>query len=167
MTMIEKTWPITEKLILNALDLTEQLYQQLTQETDTLKKSPYTELINNVTANKKQLVMQLEQFNMQCGQILATEKLPNNQQGIKEYFQRAEVAGLPTAESTSNWAQIQFICSECRTLNEQNGASIELLTYHTKRSLHILKGKTHSSNTYGPDGTAQSDPFIQILTLVG
>jgi len=37
MTMIEKTWPIIEKLILNALHLTEQLYQQLTQEADTLK----------------------------------------------------------------------------------------------------------------------------------
>ena len=34
--MIEKTWPITEKLILNALHLTEQLYQQLTREADTL-----------------------------------------------------------------------------------------------------------------------------------
>ena len=164
--MIEKTWPITEKLILNALHLTRQLYQQLTREADTLKKSPHTELINNIAVNKKQLVMQLEQFNMQYGQILATEKLPNNQEGIKEYFQRAEAAGLPTAESTSNWAQIQFICSECRTLNEQNGAGIELLAYHTKRSLHILKGKTHSSSTYGPDGTTQNDTFSRTLILV-
>ena len=164
--MIEKTWPITEKLILNALHLTEQLYQQLTREADTLKKPPHTELINNIAANKKQLVMQLEQFNMQCGQILATEKLPDNQEGIKDYFQRAEAAGLPTAESTNHWAKIQFICSECRTLNEQNGASIELLANHTKRSLHILKGKPHSSNTYGPDGSTQSDPFTHTLILV-
>lgn len=164
--MIEKTWPITEKLILNALHLTRQLYQQLTREADTLKKSPQTELINNIAANKKQLVLQLEQFNMQYGQILATEKLPNNQEGIKEYFQRAAAAKLPTAEATSNWAQIQFICSDCRTLNEQNGAGIELLAYHTKRSLHILKGKPHSSNTYGPDGAAQSDPFTHTLMLV-
>jgi len=103
---------------------------------------------------------------MQCGQILATEKLPDNQEGIKEYFQRAEAAGLSTVESTSHWAKIQSICSECRTLNEQNGASIELLAYHTKRSLHILKGKPHSSNTYGPDGTTQSDPFTHTLILV-
>ena len=164
--MIEKTWPITEKLVLNALHLTGQLYQQLTREADTLKKSPHTELINTIAANKKQLVMQLEQFNMQCGQVLATEDLPNNQEGIKNYFQRAEAAGLPTAESINNWAQIQFICSECRTLNEQNGAGIELLTYHTKRSLHILKGKTNASNTYGPDGAAQSDPLTRTLISV-
>ena len=164
--MIEQTWPIIEKLILNALHLTRRLHQQLTQEADTLKKPHHTELLNNIATNKKQLVLQLEQFNMQCSQILATEKLPNNQEGIKEYFQRAEVAGLSTVESTSNWAQIQSICSECRTLNEQNGASIELLTYHTKRSLHILKGKTHSSSTYGPDGTTQNDTFSRTLILV-
>ena len=166
MTMIEKTWPITEKLILNALHLTRQLYQQLTQEADTLKKPLHTELIDNIAANKKQLVMQLEQFNMQCGQILATVKLPNNQEGIKEYFQLAKSAGLPTAESINNWADIQSTCSECRTLNEQNGAGIELLAYHTKRSLHILKGKTHSSNTYGPDGATQGDPFTHTLISV-
>lgn len=164
--MIEKTWPITEKLILNALHLTRQLYQQLTREADILRKPPHTEALTNIAANKKQLVMQLEQFNMQCGQILVTEKLPNNQEGIKDYFQRAEAAGLPTAESINNWAQIQSICSECRILNEQNGASIELLACHAKRSLHILKGKAHTSNTYGPDGATQSDPFIHTLILV-
>ncbi len=164
--MIEKTWPIAEKLILNALHLTEQLYQQLIQEAGLLKKPPHTELINNIAATKKQLVMQLEQFNVQCGQILATEKLPNNQEGMREYFQQAEIAGLPTAESISHWAQIQFICSECRILNEQNGASIEILAYHAKRSLHILKGKTHSSDTYGPDGAPRNDPFTHTLILV-
>jgi flagella synthesis protein FlgN len=164
--MIEKTWPITEKLILNARHLTRQLYQQLTREADTLKKPPHTELINTIAANKKQLVMQLEQFNMQCGQILATEKLPNNQEGIKDYFQRAEAAELSTAEAINNWAQIQLLCFECRTVNEQNGAGIELLAYHAKRSLHILKGKPHSSNTYGPDGATQSGPFTHTLVLV-
>ena len=164
--MTEKTWPIIEKLILNALYLTGQLYQQLTREADTLKKPLHSELINNIAANKKQLVMQLELFNIQCGQILAIEKLPNNQEGIKEYFQRAETEGLPTAESINNWAQIQFICAKCRTLNEQNGASIELLAYHTKRSLHILKGKTHSSNTYGPDGATQSNTFSNTLIFI-
>jgi flagellar biosynthesis protein FlgN len=166
MTMIEKTWPIAEKLILNALHLSQQLYQQLTNEADALKKTPHAELINDIAANKKQLVMQLEQFNIQCGEILATEKLPNNQEGIKEYFQRVEALGLPATETTDNWSEIQFICSKCRTLNEQNGASVELLAYHTKRSLQILKGKSHSPNTYGPDGVSQSDPFNHTLILV-
>ena len=164
--MIEKTWPLTEKLIINALDLTEQLHQQLILEAETLQKPLHTELLNTIAANKKQLVMQLEQFNMQCSQILATEQLPNNQAGINDYFQRAEMAGFQATEAISHWGKIQSICSECRTLNEQNGASIELLAYHTKRSLHILKGKPHNSNTYGPDGATQNDPFTHSLILV-
>jgi flagella synthesis protein FlgN len=164
--MIEKTWPIAEKLILNTLNLTEQLHQQLAQEAETLKKSARNQLIDTITANKKQLVMQLEQLNTQYGQILATENLPNNQDGIKEYFQRAEAIGLSATETLMTWAQIQAICSECRTLNEQNGASIELLAHHTKRALQILKGKPQGTNTYGPDGAAKNDPFSRILTLV-
>lgn len=166
MTMIEKTWPIAEKLFRNCLNLTEQLHLELVQEADTLKKPLHTELINNITSNKKQLVMQLEQLNSQCSQILAVEKLPNNQEGIKEYFQRAEAAGLPITQSQSDWTQVQSLCLECRTLNEQNGASISLLTYHNRRSLHVLKAKTHSSNTYGSDGIIQNDPFTHTLILV-
>lgn len=166
MTMIEKTWSITEKLILNALHLTEQLYQQLIQEADTLKTPSAMDLINPIAANKKQLVIQLEQFNVQCGQLLTTENLPNSPEGIKDYFQRAEAIGLPVTEAINNWAKIQSLCSECRTLNEQNGASIELLAYHTKRSLHILKGKPQGSNTYGSDGITQSDTFTRTLILV-
>ncbi|NOS74733.1 MAG: flagellar protein FlgN [Methyloglobulus sp.] len=163
--MVEKIWPIAEKLILNTLNLTRQLYQELIQEAALLKNSPQAELLDAVTANKKQLVSELEQFTLQLGQILATEKLPNNQDGVKEYFQRAENSGLPTTETRSNWAQIQIVCSECKGLNEQNGASIELLAQHAKRSLDILKGKPRTPNTYGRDGITQSDPVSHTLTF--
>lgn len=163
--MVEKTWAITEKLILNTLHLTKQLRQHLAQEADILNHSPQTELIDNITINKRHLLLQLEQFNLQCGQILAAEKLPNNQDGIKEYFHLAEAAGLPTTETINNWAQIKLICSESRTLNEQNGACIELLTHHAKRSLNILKGNTRSPSTYGADGVAQSEPLTNNLTF--
>lgn len=166
MTMIEKTWPITEKLILNALYLTEQLYQQLIQEANTLKKPSAMDLIDAIAANKKQLVIQLEQFDLQCGQLLITEQLPNNSEGIKDYFQRAETAGLAIAEAINNWATIQSLCAECRMLNEQNGASIELLAYHTNRSLHILKGKPQSLNTYESNGSTHSDTFTSTHVLV-
>jgi len=161
--MIEQTYPITEKLVSNALYLVEQLYQQLTQEADALQQGQNAELINTIAANKKQLVEQLELFNTQCGQLLATEKLPNSQEGINEYFQRAAAASLLTDTLTNNWTRIQSLCSECRTLNEQNGASIALLSLHTNRSLHILKGKSQASNTYGPDGSSQSERYTRTL----
>lgn len=164
--MIQKTWPITEKLIINALQLTEQLYQLLIEEADTLQKPMQAELIESIATNKKQLVTQLEQFNQQCGQVLATEELPNNHEGINAYFQKATASGLSIIEITQQWATIQDLCIKCRDLNEQNGASIELLSYHTQHSLHILKGNPQRSNTYGANGARKNDPFTHTLILV-
>ncbi|MDO9049683.1 MAG: flagellar protein FlgN [Methylobacter sp.] len=164
--MIKKTYPITEQLILNALKLAQQLHQELSREADALKKTQQVELINNIAANKKQLVVQLEQFNTQITQVLATEQLPNDQESVREYFKRAETAGLLTAESIGNWAQLMIVCAECRNLNEQNGAGIDLLSRHTKRSLDILKGKPEFANTYGSDGSTQSDRYTHTLISV-
>ena len=164
--MIKKTYPIIEQLIINALKMTEQLHQELNREADALKKNPQAALISDLAANKKQLIEQLEQFNTQLTQILATEKLPNNQNSIREYFKRAETACLSTAESTSNWAQLMRVCFECRALNEQNGASIDLLSRYTKRSLDILKGKPDFPNTYGADGSTQSERYSHRLISV-
>ncbi|MDD5578838.1 MAG: flagellar protein FlgN [Methylobacter sp.] len=166
MTMIEKTYPITIGLILDALNLTQQLYEQLNLEADALKAAQQAEVITNISISKKHLVVQLEQFNTQLTQILATEKLANNQQDIEEYFQRAEAAGLLINEAADNWAQMKSIWVKCRTLNEQNGAGIELLNRHIKRSLLILKGKPQSANTYGPDGSSKSETFINPLISV-
>ncbi|WP_432743873.1 flagellar protein FlgN [Methylobacter sp. G7] len=164
--MIQKTYPITEQLILNALQLAQQLHQELNRELDALKKTQQAALINTIAASKKQLVVQLEQFNAQLAQVLATEKLPNDQKSISEYFKRAETAGLLTAESISNWAQLMLVCAECKSLNEQNGAGIDLLSRHTKRSLDILKGKPEFANTYGSDGSAKSDRYSHTLISV-
>lgn len=164
--MIEKTYPITEKLILSALQLAQQLYHELKKEAESLKKTQHAELIVNIATNKKQLVAQLEQFNAQLSQVLATEQLPNNQESINEYFNRAKKAGLLTAESFGNWEQLMGVCLECRNLNEQNGAGIELLSRHTKRSLDILKGKPAFTNTYGSDGIAKSDRYTRPLISV-
>jgi flagella synthesis protein FlgN len=166
MIMIEKTYPITEQLILNALHLAHQLHQELNREADALKKTQQAELINTIAANKKRLVAQLEQFNTQLTQVLATEKLPNDQESVREYFKRGQTAGLLTAESIANWTQLMHVCAECRTLNEQNGAGIDLLSRHTKRSLDILKGKPGFANTYGADGATQSDRLSHRLISV-
>jgi flagella synthesis protein FlgN len=164
--MIEKTFSITEQLILNALQLAQQLHQELTQETDALKETHQAELINQIAANKKQLVMQLEQFNTQLSQVLATEKLPNDQEGIREYFHRAEKAGLPASGASGNWARLMAVCAECKNLNEQNGAAIDLLSRHTKRSLDLLKGKPEFATTYGADGSTKSGRYSHTLISV-
>jgi flagellar biosynthesis protein FlgN len=161
--MAKTNWEIAQKLIEHTLSLTGQLYQLLTQEADVLKTSPEVELIDNITAQKKQLIAQLEELNAQFSLVLVSENLADNKAGISEYFQRAEAAGLPTHETVMLWQQIQLSCAECKALNEQNGASIDLLSLHAKRSLDILKGKTQGPNTYGRDGVSQSETISHSL----
>ncbi|MCX7101654.1 MAG: flagellar protein FlgN [Methylobacter sp.] len=164
--MIEKTFPITEQLVINALQLATELLGELNREAESLKNTQESEVINNIAATKKQLALQLEQFNGQLTQVLATENLLNDQESIKEYFKRGEAAGLKISETVGNWVQLMLVCGECRNLNEQNGAGIELLSRHTKRSLDILKGKSEFSNTYGADGSTQSDKSTHRLISV-
>ena len=163
--MIEKTFPLVEKLIVDALTNAGQLLEQLNQEADALKTIQQTESIDRIAANKKLLVSKLEQFNVDLGRILASENLPGNQQGIDEYFIRAAAANLCTEPSASHWQSIRTLCAASKVLNEQNGASIDLLNRHTKRSLQILKGKPQHTSTYGPDGITQSDSYARTLVM--
>ena len=155
--MIEHTFPIAEQLIANASQLAQRLYQQLTQEAESLVRTPQASFINFVASNKRELVTQLDMFNRQLEQILAAEQLPHSPEGVDAYFQLASIAGLSVDEVQSNWQKLINLCSDCKRLNEQNGASIDILARNTKRTLHILKGKSEIPTSYGPDGTIVSD----------
>jgi flagella synthesis protein FlgN len=154
--MINKTYPITEKLLNNGLDLSRTLLDLLTKEADNLKQNADSTSISNIANNKKETVSQLEQFSKQLTQVLATEKLLLSPSGIADYFKKAETANLNTSTSTLLWKKIISISKKCRLLNEKNGASINLLAQHTQRALHILKGKSQQTTTYGPDGSTYS-----------
>lgn len=155
---IEKTFPILENLIANALPKAQALLLLLEQEAEHLKSGQQSATIDLLAANKKQLSSELELFNSQLGQVLATESLENNPQGLQQYFDRSAHADLSIDAVHENWTRILFICAECRSLNERNGASIQMLLIHSKRALQILKGKDASelTNTYGPDGSTHS-----------
>ena len=164
--MLEQTYPILEKLVENALQLLSQLHNLLQEESVALVNLKSPETIGAIAQAKKQLVSQLELFNTHCGQLLATEQLSNNQQGLDEYFQRAETAGLLTQELTDHWATIIALSQQCRTLNEQNGTSIAILSRHNERLLQILKGKPDTAHTYGPDGSKRSELYTRTLISV-
>ena len=74
--MIEKTWSIAEKLILNILTKTQQLHEQLAKEADILKAGQPPELIDQSTTQKKQLANELEALHAQLNQLLAHRKTP-------------------------------------------------------------------------------------------
>lgn len=164
--MINKTYPIAEKLLENGFGLSKELLVLLTKESDNLKHRANADTLNKITASKEQTVLQLDQFSKQMSQILSTEKLKMTPQGMAEYFIKAKSVNLGTIEATRLWDEIISISRECRLLNEKNGASISLLAQNTQNSLHILKGKPYLPTTYGPDGATQSEQHSHSLVSV-
>jgi flagellar biosynthesis protein FlgN len=164
--MIEKTFPITEKLLANGLKLTQKLFELLNKEYEQLKQKTDPNALTLNAAGKKEVVAQLEQFSRQLGQVLATEKLVVGQDGVKNYLDKAKANGINVTTSWSHWIDLTDLSIKCRSLNEQNGASLDLLSRHTQRSLQILRGKSSLTTTYGPDGTTRSELFSHTLISV-
>jgi len=164
--MINKTYPITEKLLKNGLMLSLKLLDQLNKEADNLKHRTNPVALSNLSASKKETVSQLNQFSKQLSQILSTEKLEMSPAGLAEYFKKADAVNLDTRISSNHWKEMLSVSKQCRSLNEINGASINLLMQHTKRSLHILKGKSLQPTTYASDGSPQRELFSHSLVSV-
>lgn len=164
--MIEKTFPITESLLSNGLKTSQQLLDLLNSESESLAQKTDPALLSLIASNKKAVVDQLELFSKQLGQILATERLAVGHDGVQLYLSKAQAAGMQTGYSRTCWANITAVSKKCRTINEQNGASIELLSRHTERAIQILKGKSQLTSTYGPDGSTRSELFSRTLVSV-
>lgn len=155
--MIHKTFPIAEKLLDSGLHLSQSLHRHLQEEMEAFKQHRTSASLESMTLRKQQLVNELNQFAKQLGQVLETERLPNNQLGINAYLDKATNAGLDVSELVKTWKQITDLAVTSRALNDRNGASIDILLRHTRQSLNILKGKSPTATTYGPDGSTKSD----------
>lgn len=164
--MIDKTYPIAEKLLKTGLNLSSKLLNLLTTEAESLKHNADSKIISNIAHNKKETVSQLDLFSKQMSQVLATEKLKMSPSGIEEYFKKAQAINLNIDTSSNIWQEILTISKQCKLLNEKNGASINLLAQHTQRSLQIIKGKSQQATTYGRDGSTYNERLSHTLVSV-
>lgn len=164
--MIDKTFPLAEKILANGLKAAQQLFELLSREYEQLNNQADPSQLAMLAAGKQDAAMQFEQFSKQFGQILATEKLSVSPEGVKSYFDIAQVAHFDIADTWSVWTKIADLAKSCRSLNEQNGACIALLNRHTQRALQILRGKSSLATTYGPDGCTRSELFSHTLISV-
>jgi flagella synthesis protein FlgN len=156
--MIEKTYPITQNLLINGRDLSLKLLDLLTQEEQELKQKTDATVLSAIVNNKKESVTELDLFSKQFSQVLATEKLQLSHEGIAEYFSLAKKASIDTSKAITLWQEIVKLSKQCQSLNQKNGASINILAQYTQRSLHILKGKSPQTTTYGSDGSTYNEP---------
>jgi len=161
MSTIENTFNDTERHIGNILTSVTELHEQITAEAQILQQQPIAETLSAIAANKLRLVEQLDNYNQQLTQILAAEDLTSTDEGISQYFQRALAVGFAIDQISQQWTEIKLLTSQCRTLNEQNGITINLLKLHTQRSLQILKGQPRTCTTYGPNGSSLPETHVR------
>jgi len=152
--------------LVNTLNAVRNLFELLNKEAENLVIKSDPSALTHVVARKKEVVLLLEQYSNQLGQILSTEKLNADHDGINKYLNIAQNAGINIGDSKDCWSTITVLTKKCRALNEQNGASIELLSRHTQRAIQILKGKSQMANTYGRDGSTQSEMFSHTVISV-
>lgn len=164
--MIDKTFPLAEKLLANGLKSAQQLFELLNRESEQLKNQADFSQLSVIAAGKQEAAGQFEQFSKQFGQLLATEKLSVSPEDVKRYFEKAEAARINIGDTWNLWSRIVDLVKASRSLNEQNGACIELLNRHTQRGLQILRGKSNLATTYGPDGSTRSELFSHTLVSV-
>ncbi len=158
--MIEKTHPIAQKLIQTAVADTLKLEQLLTNEALVLTKKTQIQALDSITQQKTALVKKLATFSRQIEQVLASEKL-SQEEGMLKYFEIAKQAGIDTSISLNAWHKLTKHSQNCRTLNEKNGACIHILNQHSTRILNILKGTSQLSNTYGRNGRTKHSRYSQ------
>ncbi|KJV07855.1 flagella synthesis protein FlgN [Methylocucumis oryzae] len=157
MSLIDKTLPVLDQLLDHVVLAFEQLHQTLTEEAAVLASSTDADSVASLAAYKKQRVQQLELFNTHLTQILAAENLPHSQAGIQRYFELAAALGLSIDTTKAKWDTLQQLCQTCKTLNEQNGACIALLSRHNQRCLQLIKGNTQQVSTYGAKGQYKTE----------
>ncbi len=155
--MINKTFPIAEQLFTQTLTHSQKLLDLLTQEANGLQSTPSANFLQSISHNKQETVSLLDQLTRQLSQLLATEKLKLTPADITQFFIKAKKAGLGQSIAPDQWKQTLDIARQCQLLNEQNGASIDLLYRHSQRALKILSGKALAATTYGPDGSTYSE----------
>ncbi|MDC9727987.1 MAG: flagellar export chaperone FlgN, partial [Methyloprofundus sp.] len=152
--MIDKTHAITLQLVETALENTKLLFQILTKEAALLKTKTQAHKLEVLTKQKNEVIALLTTFSKQVEQILASEKL-SNEQGMDAYFDIAKKAGMDTSISYKNWLELIEVSKKCRATNEQNGACLHILNKHSLRVLDVLKGKDPTVTTYSKSGHAR------------
>ena len=132
------------------------LYQFLMREADALDtRSPGD--LQSIAREKECVITRINLLTQQQNSYLKTINLPEGDNGLRQLLDNKSNGDPQLVEMKTYWIKISKRLAECRHLNEQNGARIELLNCHAQRSLEILKGQSHLPYTYGPTGIKQKD----------
>lgn len=135
--------------------LTRQLLTVLESEACALSARHHGEL-EALATEKRTIAANLEKATARQQALLQSLGLPDSKDGIVMLLARLSGEGMAVTELYACWEQVHAFSKRCQSLNQSNGASIELLHRHFTRALRILYGQISPANTYGPDGTEKT-----------
>jgi flagellar biosynthesis/type III secretory pathway chaperone len=64
------------------------------------------------------------------------------------------------------WQRLLTMAADCREHNRQNHQLVGLLSAHTSKALHILRGEAMEQDIYGPDGDTRDPHGNRSLAIV-
>lgn len=148
--------------MLNEIHLLNEL---LTQESQALSDRRIDQIHFIATkkqesANRVQRQTDLQQLFFESRQIRADD------QALSRYLGQLGEEDPRRDELQSCREQIETGLKQCKDLNEQNGARIELLNRHARRAIDFLRHQGNQPHTYGPDGVTQHIPISRTRTSV-
>ncbi|MEN8261508.1 MAG: flagellar protein FlgN [Pseudomonadota bacterium] len=144
------------QLLETILELTEKLHVQLTREAVALGQRD-SQAVATLSAEKQSLVGELGMLTLRLETWLRSMGYATGKDSMVDVLGKMKIEGQPASEMIARWARVCEISSQCKILNEANGARIELLNLHFRRAMQILSGQAHPTQTYGPDGSAKRD----------
>ncbi|MGR9073384.1 MAG: flagella synthesis protein FlgN [Gammaproteobacteria bacterium] len=163
---IQNTYQIAAKLLRKGIDLTRRLHELLIDEAEILRCGKDAERLMELSMQKEAAVSELSQFTRHLSQLLEGENLTLSEKGVEKFIEKVAFAKIDVTEITMAWEELRALSENCRLLNDQNGAGIELLTRHIHRSIQILNGEPQLGCTYGPNGTKSIGLFSHSLASV-
>ena len=85
-----------------------------------------------------------------------SKQIANGEAGLERFLERFDTQNPDLVELRNYQKKIREYLEQCKKLNVCNGASIELLNRHTRRTIDVLRNAGNPAHTYGPDGNTHN-----------
>lgn len=130
----------------------------LLQEENNALKDRDIEKIHLVAQEKQASVSRVENITKLQTNFLSSNQLPCNNTGLNLYLDQFNPEDPVLPKLKDYRETIATALKLCKSANEQNGASVEVMGRYTMRAIDVLRNRENQHVTYGPDGNTQNIP---------
>lgn len=158
MIAIEHLRALTQ-LLTKQTTYAQQLLEKLQQEHSVLTSNK-TEQLDQVVAEKQQLMKQLENSMTQVNTLLIEHKFSANKTGLDSLLQTLP-ANTPLHRQ---WEKLQELAITCQENNDINCGIVTLKQRHIRQAIDILKGNPSNETVYDKQGEVGSSSVLNAFT---